>query len=720
MIYFYSLNSIKELNKQFKQIKDEQLIKKNARYANVSKQYSTSEFLKKIKDSDMFIRKKFHKLNELGLSLQDKFGFKVVSIRHDFKLHFEYNVDHSDAKEYIVPLWVEVGVPFVTDTAISSNDIYVTVTQSEVITAMQTKIQSKLNYIIDDTKHLDSEVFNKIRHKVELILSSGSDYDHLLNKLASLHKSLEAEAKHIQLVNEAEKLTGIHNYEEYFQVASMINRKFVLYVGPTNSGKTYSAFQRLLQADKGAYLAPLRLMALEGQETIQENGFSCSLVTGEERQIIEGASFVSSTIEMADFTKVIPAVIIDEGQILSDADRGWAWTAALVGMPAKEVILTGSEDMIPFVEHIAQYLNCEIEIHRYERKTKLEILDKIVDIEDLKKGDAVVVFSRKEALLLRNMLQKEKLKTSIIYGNLAPEVRKNEANKFKKGETDILIATDAIGMGLNLPIERIIFWKMTKFDGTIERVLTPQETRQIAGRTGRFGHYEKGYVSAFDYSTLEEIKIQYNEAVIPPQDKRLWVSPSYEHISALSETLGSDNLEELLEFFSNNLLQSNPQFKSSLLTSNLEVAKYVDRLPLSLKDKFTYSCAPVDMYNEVVLDTFLQWLKSHIQNTPIILPELPTVFMDIPDNDSILLEAEIWVKLYSAYMWLSFRFKDIYTDTDNCLLNKQILNRFIEKGLERKALPSLCTSCRSKLPVGYKYKVCQTCFMKQKSRNTKH
>lgn len=714
-MHLFPVNSIRELHKQYKQTKDNSLLKKNARYSAVSSIYSTEQFFKKIQETEQFLRKKFHKLNENGISIQEKYGFRVLAIEHKFQVHFENKVDHSEAKEYIVPLWVEVGVLFKAEnTEDNLMNVIALVRQAEIINYQQEKIQNKLNNIIADISHVEADVFNKIRHKVELILSSGCDYDHLLNKLANLHKVLEAETKHFQLVNEAEKLTGIHNYEEYFQVASVIKRKFILYVGPTNSGKTYSAFQRLLNAGSGAYLAPLRLMALEGQETIQENGFSCTLITGEERNIIDGAKYVSSTIEMADFTKVIPAVIIDEGQILSDADRGWAWTAALVGMPAKEVILTGSADMIPYVEHIAQHLGCEVEIHNFERKTPLEIKDKIIEIEDLKKGDAVVVFSRKEALLLRNLFQKEKLKTSIIYGNLAPEVRKNEASKFKKGETDVLIATDAIGMGLNLPIERIIFWKMTKFDGTIERVLTPQETRQIAGRAGRFGHYDKGYVTAFDYTTLEEIKVQYHEPVVLPQDKRLWVSPSFEHIQALSQALNTEKLEDLLEFFSNNLLQSNPQFKSSLLTSNVELSKILDRLPLTLREKFTYSCTPLDVYNEIVMDNFQQWLKAHVAKESIVLPELPNIFLDIPDNDMILLEAEIWVKIYSAYMWLSFRFKNIYTDTETCLFNKQVLNKFIEKGLERKALPSLCTGCRCKLPLGYKFKMCQSCFMKQR------
>lgn len=114
-----------------------------------------------------------------------------------------------------------------------------------------------------------------------------------------------------------------------------MNRKLKFFVGPTNSGKTYNAMKELKEANSGLYLAPLRLLALEGHEELKEAGIENSLITGEEQQINEDAAHVCSTIEMLDFNLDVDVAIIDEVQMLDDIDRGWAWVNAIIGCPAK-------------------------------------------------------------------------------------------------------------------------------------------------------------------------------------------------------------------------------------------------------------------------------------------------------------------------------------------------------------------------------------------------
>ena len=138
------------------------------------------------------------------------------------------------------------------------------------------------------------------------------------------------------LVSKMRKDWNLNEYKDFFSVAREQRRKHVFFVGPTNSGKSYRGFNELVLGESGAYLSPLRLLALEGQEEIEKRGKECSLLTGEEMEIKAGARFMASTIEMANLDKWIDCVLIDEVQIILDKNRGWAWSQAIVGIPAKK------------------------------------------------------------------------------------------------------------------------------------------------------------------------------------------------------------------------------------------------------------------------------------------------------------------------------------------------------------------------------------------------
>jgi len=200
---------------------------------------------------------------------------------------------------------------------------------------------------------------------------------------------------------------------------------------------------------------------------------------------------------MVDFNMDVDVAVIDEVQMLEDIDRGWAWVNAIIGTPASKVIMTGSVNALDAVKKIAEYLGEELEIVRFKRKNPLEVLDKPINLKDIQPGTALIAFSRKNVLMFKERLQKYH-KVSVIYGNLSPEVRRDEARRFRDKETDILIATDAIAMGLNLPIKTILFTTCEKFDGVQRRLISPNEIIQIAGRAGRYGHHEKGFIGAIN------------------------------------------------------------------------------------------------------------------------------------------------------------------------------------------------------------------------------
>ncbi|MDE2276656.1 MAG: helicase, partial [Burkholderiales bacterium] len=280
---------------------------------------------------------------------------------------------------------------------------------------------------------------------------------------------------------------AFQGYPDTFQKARRLQRRVTLYVGPPNSGKTHAAFERLAQALDGAYLAPLRLLALEGRDRLVARGVPCSLLTGEENVPADGARVVSSTIEMVATNTPIDVAVIDEAQMIFDPARGWAWTQAIVAVPAKEVIVICSAYAVPAIENLLGLCGEGCTVRHFERKQHVQLLARAVPVAALKLGDAVVAFSRRDVLMLRDQIAAAGHPVSVIYGALPPEVRRREAERFATGASHILVATDAIGMGLNLPIRRVLFSTLTKFDGVGDRELSVGEVHQIAGRAGRYG-----------------------------------------------------------------------------------------------------------------------------------------------------------------------------------------------------------------------------------------
>ena len=314
------------------------------------------------------------------------------------------------------------------------------------------------------------------------------------------------------------------NPKDEYREARGIRRKFVIHLGDTNTGKTYNAIQRLKECDKGVYLSPLRILALENYERLNNEGVLCDLQTGEEELITEGATHVSCTIEKLDLKRQYDVAVIDEIQMIDDSQRGAAWSRALLGVRAKEIHVCGASNSREILEEIINDCGDPYEIIEYKRRIPLEVQDKAFNYNEVEEGDAIVVFSKKKVLELAEEYSSKGIKASLIYGDLPPEVRRKQYEQFVNKETKILITTDAIGMGVNLPIRRIIFLSVKKFDGEEVRFLTSQEVKQIAGRAGRQGIYDVGYVASVGNNAevikdklLREDKI-ITEAVIGPSD----------------------------------------------------------------------------------------------------------------------------------------------------------------------------------------------------------
>lgn len=291
----------------------------------------------------------------------------------------------------------------------------------------------------------------------------------------------------------------VNEYEE----ARAMKRHFILHVGETNTGKTYASIERLMEAESGVYLAPLRLLALEIQDKLNSQNIACSLLTGEEEDILNYAYHVSSTIEKLQLGTPYDVCVIDEAQMIADKQRGWAWTRAILGVLAPEIHICMAPEALDIVIKLIKDCNDTYEVIKHTRDTELVFEDEPFNLnKDVKKGDALVVFGKKKALAVSAQLLNNNIKTSIIYGSLPYSTRKKQFERFLEGETEVIVCTDAIGMGVNLPIKRIVFLETRKYDGVSLRKLNVSEIKQIAGRAGRKGIYDKGYVTAMSDRSL--------------------------------------------------------------------------------------------------------------------------------------------------------------------------------------------------------------------------
>lgn len=295
-----------------------------------------------------------------------------------------------------------------------------------------------------------------------------------------------------------------------YPLARQRKRTIILHVGPTNSGKTHGALCRLVQARTGVYLAPLRLLAHEVWERINTGKVApdlppraCSLKTGEETQAVSDPStgpfstgLTSCTIEMASQAPVEVAVI-DEIQMIADEQRGFAWTQALLGLQANEIHLCGEPSVVPLIKNIAEECGDQLEVKEYQRLTPLRVAESSLegDLRKIRPGDCLVAFSRSGIFALKSRIEamarqpgQPQLKCAVAYGNLPPEVKAEQARLFNEGvHANVMVASDAIGMGLNLKIKRIIFETCYKWNGSETVPLSASQIKQIAGRAGRYG-----------------------------------------------------------------------------------------------------------------------------------------------------------------------------------------------------------------------------------------
>ncbi len=489
--------------------------------------------------------------------------------------------------------------------------------------------------------------------------------------------------------------------ETEFPRALEMSRKFVFHVGPTNCGKTYQALERLKEAEKGVYLGPLRLLALEVYEKMKDAGVPCTMLTGEECIYEEGSRITASTVEMLDLDQKYDIAVIDEAQMIGDSDRGHSWTRAILGIQADEIHVCMSPAAEDVVKHLISLCGDTCEIHRYERKTRLICEEEPFSFpEDVREGDALIVFTKRMVLDIAGRLERQGIRVSVIYGSLPPEIRRRQIRIFAAGETRIVVSTDAIGMGLNLPVRRIVFIQTDKFDGKNTRRLKTSEILQIAGRAGRFGLYDTGYVNAVGQEGLDYIREHFGRE-----------EPKVDHVSlGFPQVLldMDDPLDAVMTIWKSVEIEE-PFVKISIEEILfLYERAYRDRKEIDgFEDKrmlYRMLTCSIDTRNRDVVALWLYYCKTYSADVSLHFPALMMC------SDTGLLRYETFYKLLDLYYQFSVRMgkeMDLKRLGQEREKTEDTIMRYLSK--DKKNYIRKCQYCGKPLPFDSAFGVCESC-----------
>lgn len=490
------------------------------------------------------------------------------------------------------------------------------------------------------------------------------------------------------------QVAALDRYAAHFRTARALNRRITLVTGPTNSGKSHTALDALARAESGLALAPLRLLAHEFRESLTARGVPTSLATGEERIDVPGSRHLAATVEMCPLNNPVDVAIIDEAQMLTDPDRGAAWTAAIMGAPARHLFILGAPDCIPMVRRIAELCGDPVDEIRLERKSPLVAAERAVSLPELQKHDALIAFSRREVLDLRALLLAHGKRVAVVYGALSPEVRRAEAQRFNNGDADILIATDAIGMGLNLTIRRVVFAALRKYDGSQTRDLNPQEVKQIGGRAGRFGKHEQGIVAVLEgVGSPSFIHAMLAAPPQPIEDMRPQVQPDADIVQAVAAEIGSDSLFGVLVRIRRAVLRrDDPNYRLANMEQAFAIATALEGVPdLTLAQRWVYAMCPVDDRDNGI-QRLVHWAADHAAGNSVPPPGTGHLPPAERAERTELERAEKRHKRLVAWRWLALRFPEAYVNREDAEETTSRLNDWIEDVLRQQSVRARATS----------------------------
>ncbi len=336
------------------------------------------------------------------------------------------------------------------------------------------------------------------------------------------------------------------------------SQRVIALLGPTNTGKTFIAIEKMLGYESGIFGFPLRLLAREVYDKcVNKVGIErVALITGEEKIIPNSADYFICTVESMPKDKVVEFVAIDEIQMCADRERGHIFTERLLEFRGtKLTMFLGSQVM----ENLITNLVKNVEFEKMSRFSKLSYSG-IKKISRLDRKSAIIAFSIEEVYAIAELVRRQKGGAAVIMGSLSPKTRNSQVGLYQSGDVDYLIATDAIGMGLNMDINEIYFSNLKKFDGKKTRRLNLIEMSQIAGRAGRFKN-DGGFGTTGDCETLNSDEIEKIEKHQLPDTKTIYWRNSSLNFSSPEKLISSLELKPN----NKNLLRTNDSLDESVL-----------------------------------------------------------------------------------------------------------------------------------------------------------
>ena len=336
------------------------------------------------------------------------------------------------------------------------------------------------------------------------------------------------------------------------------SEKIVALLGPTNTGKTHIAIEKMLEFNSGIFGLPLRLLAREVYDKciLKVGAEKVALITGEEKIIPSTADYFICTVESMPKDKIVDFVAIDEIQMCADRERGHIFTERLLeARGTKLTMFLGSQIMAKIINELIG----NVEFEKKDRYSKLSYSG-IKKISKLDRKVAIIAFSIEEVYAIAELVRRQKGGAAVIMGSLSPKTRNSQVGLYQSGDVDYLIATDAIGMGLNMDINEVYFSNLKKFDGKKTRRLNLIEMSQIAGRAGRYKN-DGGFGTTGDCETLNSDEIEKIEKHQLPDTKSIFWRNSRLNFESPIKLINSLELKPSQK----NLLRTNDSLDESVL-----------------------------------------------------------------------------------------------------------------------------------------------------------
>ena len=396
------------------------------------------------------------------------------------------------------------------------------------------------------------------------------------------------------------------------------SKKIIALLGPTNTGKTHVAIEKMLEHESGIFGLPLRLLAREiYDKCVNKVGLEkVALITGEEKIIPSSAKYFICTVESMPKEKKVEFVAVDEIQMSADRERGHIFTDRLLHTRGTELTMfLGSQVMESIIRDLIENVSFE----KKERFSKLSYSG-YKKISRLDRKVAIIAFSIEEVYAIAELVRRQKGGAAVIMGSLSPKTRNSQVGLYQSGDVDYLIATDAIGMGLNMDINEIYFSNLKKFDGKKTRRLNLIEMSQIAGRAGRFKN-DGGFGTTGDCENLNSDEIENIEKHQLPETKIIYWRNSKLNFDNPSKLIASLEQKPIKK----NLLRTNDSLDESVLRHFIK--KGANNIIYHKNLELLWECCQIPDFEKKAYGQHINIIDKVFQYLSTRKKKIPSTFM---------------------------------------------------------------------------------------------